>query len=170
VKQPWKNRIVGYSDEPVEDLLAHPRNARLHPKSQQDALRGLLTEVGVVQNVLVNKRTQHVIDGHLRISLALRDGQPTVPVTWVDLDEQEEFLILASLDAVGAAAAYDREKLDDLLHEVSTGSADVQTLLDNLAQHVGVIPPNVDFKEFDESIADTVEYCECPSCGHKWPK
>ena len=29
--------------------------------------------------------------------------------------------------------------------------------------------PN-DFKEYDESAADSVEYCTCPSCGHKFPK
>jgi hypothetical protein len=28
----------------------------------------------------------------------------------------------------------------------------------------------VEFKEYDESIAESVEYCECPKCGHKWPK
>jgi len=28
----------------------------------------------------------------------------------------------------------------------------------------------VEFKEYDESIADTVEWNECPECGHKWPK
>lgn len=27
-----------------------------------------------------------------------------------------------------------------------------------------------DFPEYDESIADTVEWNECPECGHKWPK
>jgi len=26
------------------------------------------------------------------------------------------------------------------------------------------------FPEYDESIADDVEMCECPSCGHKFPK
>ena len=30
--------------------------------------------------------------------------------------------------------------------------------------------PDVEFKEYDESIADDVEYHECPECGHKWPK
>ncbi len=26
------------------------------------------------------------------------------------------------------------------------------------------------FPEYDESIADDVEYLECPECGHRWPK
>ena len=32
----------------------------------------------------------------------------------------------------------------------------------------GLIFP--EFKEYDESIADEVEFNECPECGHKWPK
>ena len=27
-----------------------------------------------------------------------------------------------------------------------------------------------EFKEYDESVADDVEYITCPECGHKWPK
>jgi ParB-like chromosome segregation protein Spo0J len=30
--------------------------------------------------------------------------------------------------------------------------------------------PAPDFKEYDESVADEVEFIECPNCGHKWPK
>lgn len=29
---------------------------------------------------------------------------------------------------------------------------------------------DIDFPEYDESIADEVEWIECPECGHKWPK
>jgi len=29
---------------------------------------------------------------------------------------------------------------------------------------------SVEFPEYDESVADEVEYLECPECGHKWPK
>ena len=30
--------------------------------------------------------------------------------------------------------------------------------------------PDVEFREYDESIADDVEMCTCPSCGHEFPK
>jgi len=30
--------------------------------------------------------------------------------------------------------------------------------------------PAPEFKEYDESVADDVEFIECPNCGHKWPK
>jgi len=30
-------------------------------------------------------------------------------------------------------------------------------------------PPD-EWREYDESAADDVEFIECPNCGHKWPK
>jgi len=139
-KQAWANRIVGYGEEAPAALLANPANFRLHPKPQQDALAGVLAEVGLVQNVIVNRRTQHVVDGHLRISLAMRDDQPTVPITYVDLSEDEERLILATLDPIAAMAATDRDQLAALLEEVSTGEAAVQAMLAEMAEREGIVP------------------------------
>ena len=47
---------------------------------------------------------------------------------------------------------------------------DVDALLRELAQEAGITPPDVEFKEYDESAADDVQYCECPNCGHTFPK
>ena len=68
---PWKNRIVGSGEEAPDQLLANPANWRVHPKVQQQALAGILGQVGWVQQVLVNRRTGHVVDGHLRVALAI---------------------------------------------------------------------------------------------------
>jgi len=167
---PWRNRIVGYGEEAPDQLLANPGNWRTHPFSQTDALGGVLRDVGLVQNVIVNKTSGFVVDGHARIALALRDGQPTIPVTYVELDPSEEALILATLDPLSAMAGTDAAQLDALLREVSTGDAALQAMLAGLAEQAGLQPPDVDFKEYDESAADEVKYCECPSCGHKFPQ
>ena len=42
----WQNRIVGYGEEPPDQLLANPRNWRTHPASQTDALAGVLRTCG----------------------------------------------------------------------------------------------------------------------------
>jgi hypothetical protein len=67
----WRNRIVGHADVAPEELEPNPRNWRSHPLDQQRALAGALGEVGWVAEVLVNRTTGHVVDGHLRIELAL---------------------------------------------------------------------------------------------------
>jgi len=91
----WQNRIVGYGEEAPEQLLANPRNWRIHPKYQQDALVGILDEVGRVQDVLLNKTTGYVVDGHLRVAMAISRGEKTVPVKYVELTEDEEAKIIA---------------------------------------------------------------------------
>jgi hypothetical protein len=72
-----------------DQLLANPKNFRVHPRHQQDALKGVLSEVGWVQDVIVNVRTNTVVDGHLRVMLALRHNEPTIPVKYVDLSQAE---------------------------------------------------------------------------------
>jgi hypothetical protein len=111
VPTPWRNRITRYGEEAPDQLLAHERNYRIHPKAQQDALRGVLNSVGIVQNVIVSERSKKMLDGHLRVELALTDGQPTIPITYVDVSEDEERVILAALDATAAMAGTDQALL-----------------------------------------------------------
>lgn len=166
----WQNRITRYSDEAPDQLLANPANWRSHPSSQAEALVGVLGQVGIVQNVIANERTGFLVDGHLRVMEALKAGQPTIPVTWVDLSPDEEALVLATLDPLSAMAGTDAAALDALLRDVATDSPAVAAMLDALAQEAGITPPDVTFKEYDEGVADEVKYCECPNCGHKFPK
>ena len=64
---PWRDRIVGQGEESPAALVANPKNWRTHPKVQQDALSGVLDQVGWVQQVLVNRLTGRLVDGHLRV-------------------------------------------------------------------------------------------------------
>lgn len=137
---PWKNQIIGYGEEPPESLLAHPMNPKIHPKPQQDALSGALSELGWIAPVIVNRTTAHVLDGHARIGIAISRGEPTVPIAYVEITPEQEMLALATFDPIGAMATTDREQLDALLHEVSTGDAAVQAMLDQLAQDAGIVP------------------------------
>ena len=128
---PWRNRIVGQGVESPEQLLANPRNWRIHPKAQQDALAGVLSEVGWVQNIIVNQRTGHVVDGHARVEIAISRGEAEVPVVYVDLDENEEGVILAALDPLAGMAVTDPEKWAELLAEISVTDEALRAMLGN---------------------------------------
>src|ERR1019366_8003153 len=110
----WRNRIVGHDVVDPTQLLANPRTWRTHPPAQRDALRGSLDTVGWVGQVMVNTVTGHVVDGHARIEEAISRGEK-VPVLYVELSEEEERLVLASFDPLGAMAERDTERLADLL-------------------------------------------------------
>ncbi len=145
----WKNRIVGHGEEAPEQLLAHPLNWRLHPQVQEDALAGVMDDIGWVDEVTVNRRSgpewpeeqrgvATVVDGHLRIALAISRGEASVPVKYVDLAPAEEAEMLATFDPLGALAAADAEKLETLLRDVQSDSPAVQEMLAELAEQVGL--------------------------------
>lgn len=141
----WKNRIVGHGEEPLDQILFNPANWRIHPKQQQEALEGVLSTVGYVQDVIINKRTGHLVDGHLRCQIAARNNEKTIPVVYVDLSEDEEAIVLASLDPLSAMATADKAKLEELLQAVHSDDERVQQMMADIAkgEHLqfGAEPP-----------------------------
>jgi len=135
---PYRNRIVGYGELPVSEIVKNPNNWRTHPKPQEDALHGVILEVGWVQTVLVNQRTGRLVDGHLRVALAEKHGMASVPVTFVDLSESEEAEVLATLDPISAMAGASADALDQVLREFNSASPDVQRMLDDLVSGMPV--------------------------------
>jgi hypothetical protein len=127
-----ENRIIGQGEEAPDQLLANPNNWRRHPKHQQEALESMLRTVGWVQRVIVNKTTGHIVDGHLRVEVALRRNEPIVPVLYVELSPDEEKVVLAAIDPIGGLAETDQAMLDELLDGVVTGDAGMDAFLDGL--------------------------------------
>jgi DNA modification methylase len=130
---PWRNRIVGSGEADPAALTANPLNWRTHPAEQRAALRGALDSVGWVQQVVVNQRTGHVVDGHARLEEAIARSDRAVPVLYVDLSPEEEALVLATLDPLGAMAGRDEEKLGALLDGIRVDDEALRRLLGDLA-------------------------------------
>lgn len=170
-KQPWQSRIAGQGMEAPDQLLANPKNWRVHPKEQQDGLEAILDRVGWVQQVVVNRRTGHLVDGHLRVSLALRRQEPKIPVVYVDLSPEEEELVLLTLDPLAGLAGVDREQLKGLLDDAHTNAdPTIDALLAKIASDGGVLSPA--FTPAGEEEQGRLDQRdpkhECPNCGHKW--
>jgi hypothetical protein len=112
----YQNRIVRYGEETADQLLANPFNWRIHTQVQQDVADAVLDEIGIIQNVIVNEATSHVIDGHMRIVLAMRrDDKHPLPITYVNLSDDEEKRALATFDSIGALATRDEAKVKELI-------------------------------------------------------
>lgn len=139
----WTNRIIRYGEEAPDQLLAHEMNAfKIHPKNQQDAMSGMLNETGWLAPVIVSEATGKVIDGHMRVSLAISRCEASVPVAYVRLSASEEVAALATFDPVGSMMAYDKDELDALLREVSSSDSAVQAMLAELAAKQGLYGEN----------------------------
>ena len=169
LEKPFHNRVIGSGIEHIDDLLANPANWRLHPENQQQALAGVIDDIGFIRSITVNKTTGCVLDGHLRVALASRSGVKELPVEYVELSEDEEAIALLLLDPIAAMAAADKAKLDELMQKVNSGDPRVQEMITELSKKEMLSIPD-EFPEYDESVENDVEYLECPECGHRWPK
>jgi hypothetical protein len=136
-RQPWRSRIVGHESVDPRSISPHPENWRKHPDRQRSALRGSLDSVGWVGEIIVNKRTGRIVDGHARVEEAVSRGEQVVPVSYVDLDEQEEKLVLATLDPIGALAEADDEKLQELIGSITQDGEHVGLLGDTFDDAAG---------------------------------
>jgi DNA modification methylase len=132
-----RDRIVELRRVPAGSLLPNPKNWRRHPKSQADALRGLLSEIGYA-DALVARETPDglmLIDGHLR---AETTPDAVVPVLVLDVTEEEADKLLLTLDPLAAMAEADSEALAALLKSVASDSEAVRAMLEGLARDAGI--------------------------------
>ena len=133
-----RNRVKELRHVPASELRPNPKNWRTHPAAQQDALRGILAEVGMADAVLARELPDGslmLIDGHLRAATV---ADAVVPVLVLDVNEAEADKLLATLDPLAAMAASDAAKLDALLRTVDTGSDALQQLIAATADAAGL--------------------------------
>jgi hypothetical protein len=117
-----RDRIKELRRVRASQLRPSPSNWRTHPQAQQDALQGILAEIGYADALLARELedgTLELIDGHLR---AETTPDMEVPVLVLDVTEAEAKKILATLDPLAAMAEVSAEKLDALLQEVDNSS------------------------------------------------
>ena len=113
-------------------LDAHPMNWKLHPAEQLGALEDFISEVGWAGALLLNERTNKVLDGHGRRQLFA--GRGPVPVLVGNWTEEQERKILRSLDPTGWMARVDGAAFEllqhgnDLLPALDPGSERLQAL------------------------------------------
>jgi hypothetical protein len=166
-----RNRIKELRMIKASELMPNPKNWRTHPKEQQDALRGILAEVGYADALLARELPDGslmLVDGHLR---AESTPNELVPVLILDLSESEADKLLLSLDPLSAMAGTDSAALDLLLREVNTGSEALSQMFADMATEAGIIPPNFETATAeDQSKLDEKLKVQCPECGHEFTK
>jgi len=127
-----RDRIKGLRRVKASRLRPHPRNWRTHPVAQQDAVRGLLAEIGYADALLARELDDgslELIDGHLRAEIT---PDAEVPVLVVDLDDREAAKLLALHDPLADLAEPNGQLLAELLEHVETENEAVQAVLDQM--------------------------------------
>ncbi len=141
----------------ASELKPHPKNWRTHPPAQQDALRGVLAEIGYADALLARELPDgslELIDGHLR---AETTPDMEVPVLVVDLTDDEAAKLLALHDPLAAMAETDDDILAELLQQVETENKAVQSLLDDILAEQAppdAEPPEINIPEAFQVVVE----------------
>lgn len=84
----WPDRRtkIGYETAGNLAKMYNRQNYRLHPETQAQAVEGSLDDVGNFDAVKVSVKTGQIVDGHLRVELALLRFGPDyqLPVDYYD--------------------------------------------------------------------------------------
>jgi ParB-like chromosome segregation protein Spo0J len=106
---------------PLAALTPAPYNPRKRLKPADPAYRKLaasLREFGLVEPLVWNETTGHVVGGHARLEILRTMGVPEVPVSVVRLTPAREKALNVVLNNREAQSRYDTTLLADLLEEI----------------------------------------------------
>lgn len=112
-------------DVPTRELagMAARYNPRRISEDKLDALGRSLKTFGVLQPVIVNRKSKTIIGGHQRVRAAADQGIEKLPVLYVDLDEAQEKQLNLALNMAGD---WDEEALAKVLGDLYASGADMQ--------------------------------------------
>jgi hypothetical protein len=152
---------------PIDQLKPAPYNPR---SINVDALRGLgrsIDEFGLVEPIVWNRRTGHVVGGHQRLEALIERGVTETPVVVVDIDETREKALNVSLNNPNIQGVFtpDLGGILALLESSLPNDLFLNLKMDML--HAGP----VSVADFDPVMAPENKYAgprqiKCPECGH----
>ena len=105
-----------------QSLSPHPTNPRKHAD--------LYDQVGHLDAVIFNERTNHLVDGHMRLQEYLERNESEIPVIIVDLSEEDERLGLFFKDRIGEMATLDAQIVSEMRNLIETDSEILKSLAD----------------------------------------
>ena len=164
------------------------KNPRAITEKQIENLRETLPELGDLGGVVHDLNSDEVIGGNQRIRAMGLLGVEPVIVQRYDPPNAQGTVAVGYYEVNGEQFKYRAvmwtprqcEKANIVANKAG-GTWDFDTLANDFemadllewgfeeGELVGWAVPD-EFPEYDESVADEVEYLECPECGHKWPK
>ncbi|HET6426491.1 MAG TPA: ParB N-terminal domain-containing protein [Planctomycetaceae bacterium] len=108
---------------PLTDLKPAPYNPRVSLKPGMPAYERLarsLAEFDLVQPIVWNRTTGHIVGGHQRLEILKSRGVTSVECVVVELSPEREKALNIALNNENLAGDWDTEKLQDLLAELQS--------------------------------------------------
>lgn len=104
----------------VSDLAEHPRNPN---RGDMERIGESIEADGFYGTIVAQKSTGHILVGNHRYRAAVELGLKTVPVTWVDIDDDQALRILVKDNRITEFGKRHTEALAELLKEIQAASS-----------------------------------------------
>ena len=168
----------------LDDFQIQNRNVNRHTRKGMERLEASMHENGWI-GAITAAADGEIFDGSARREtlentlntdpiVVESDGTRPIIIKRMDipnaLDPRAIRLGIAANKIAADNLAWDADEIAALnleSPELLKNLFDDTELMDLLAS---ITPPDVEFKEYDESTADDVKYHECPECGHRFPQ
>jgi ParB-like chromosome segregation protein Spo0J len=151
---------------PIDRLVPAPYNPRRVLKPTDRAYRKLeasLRSFGLVEPLVWNERTGHVVGGHARLRILRAMGVTEVPVSVVRLSDPREKALNVLLNNQEAQSRYDPDRLAALLDELEDLPEREQTGFDPdglPSLRLGPVAPLPSVEEEPDRVTVTLEMAD----------
>lgn len=107
---------AAYEVVEIDGIKPHPDNPR---RGDVEAIRASIRANQFFGAVLVQRSTRRILAGEHRWRAAKAEGMATIPVLWVDVDDDKALRILLADNRGSDLAGYDEEKLAAMLRDLA---------------------------------------------------
>jgi len=111
---------VNITSKRLADINPAPYNPRYMTEKQREGLEHSIDIFGLVEPIVWNKTTNHIVGGHQRFFKLQKDGIVETDVVVVELDEKKEKALNIALNHRGIAGEFEMEGLGLLLQEIES--------------------------------------------------
>jgi ParB-like nuclease domain len=120
---------------PIEQLLQDPRNARRHPESNLEAIKGSLAQYGQLKPIVCNRLTGHIEAGNGTLEAALGLGWSHLAVVYVEHDPETATGFALADNRTSDLSDFDVGRLEAALKEMEATELDPR--LDEMLKDLG---------------------------------
>ena len=146
----------------IDKIIPAPYNPRLDLKPgdpEYQKLKRSVEEFDLVEPLIWNKATGHLVGGHQRLKILLERGDTDVQVSVVDLDDAREKALNIALNKI--SGDWDMPRLKDVLESLDANNYNLELTgftMPEIENMMTAFPPDASKKKVNK----------CPECGYEW--
>lgn len=149
----------------TDSLKPADYNPRTISKDEFEGLKNSLDGFGLLDDIVINTRTGHIVSGHQRYEAAKALGEAEVTIKEIDVDLKTEQKINVLMNSPAIQGKFDDLKLSEILETLKLDDDYESLRLDKLEP--------LDLSDFDDinstqdrEASDKTQSVTCPECGH----